>query len=145
MRISDWSSDVCSSDLANIKHRPSGRRPSLYFMLLQILSILLNILWWIIIAQAVMSWLLAFNVINTHNEFVRQLWYVLERITEPLYRPIRRIMPDFGGIDLTPMVVLILLIIIRGPRSEEHTSELQSLMRISYAVFCLKKQNNNKQ
>src|SRR3546814_544230 len=71
------------SFIANIKHRPSGRRPSLYFMLLQILSILLNILWWIIIAQAVMSWLLAFNVINTHNEFVRQLWYVLERITEP--------------------------------------------------------------
>ena len=84
-------------------------------MLLDILSILLNILWWIIIVQAVMSWLLAFNVINTHNEFVRQLWLVLERITEPLYRPIRRIMPDFGGIDLTPMVVLILLIIIRGP------------------------------
>ena len=82
-------------------------------MLLDILSILLNVLWWIIIVQAVMSWLLAFNVINTHNEFVRQLWYVLERITEPLYRPIRRIMPDFGGIDLTPMVVLILLIIIR--------------------------------
>ena len=84
-------------------------------MFLEILSILHNILWWIIIVQAVMSWLLAFNVINTHNEFVRQLWYVLERITEPLYRPIRRIMPDFGGIDLTPMVVLILLIIIRGP------------------------------
>ena len=84
-------------------------------MFLDILAILLNILWWIIIVQAVMSWLLAFNVINTHNEFVRQLWYVLERITEPLYRPIRRIMPDFGGIDLTPMVVLILLIIIRGP------------------------------
>ncbi len=84
-------------------------------MFLQILSILLNILWWIIIVQAVMSWLLAFNVINTHNEFVRQLWMVLDRITEPLYRPIRRIMPDFGGIDLTPMVVLILLIILRGP------------------------------
>ncbi|MGV1684738.1 YggT family protein [Sphingopyxis sp. NJF-3] len=87
----------------------------MYLMLLQILSILLNILWWIIIVQAVMSWLLAFNVINTHNEFVRQLWYVLERITEPLYRPFRRIMPDFGGIDLTPMVVLILLIILRRP------------------------------
>jgi len=87
----------------------------MYLMFLQILSILLNILWWIIIVQAVMSWLLAFNVINTHNEFVRQLWLVLERITEPLYRPIRKIMPDFGGIDLTPMVVLILLIIIRGP------------------------------
>lgn len=84
-------------------------------MFLQILGILLNILWWIIIVQAVMSWLIAFNVINTHNEFVGQLWYVLDRITEPLYRPIRRIMPDFGGLDLTPMVVLILLIIIQGP------------------------------
>lgn len=84
-------------------------------MLLDILSILLNILWWIIIVQAVMSWLIAFNVINTHNDFVGQLWYVLDRITEPLYRPFRRIMPDFGGIDLTPMVVLILLIILQGP------------------------------
>lgn len=87
----------------------------MYLMILQILSMLLNILWWIIIVQAVMSWLLAFNVINTHNEFVRQLWLVLERITEPLYRPIRRIMPDFGGIDLTPIVVLILIAIIQGP------------------------------
>ena len=84
-------------------------------MFLQILGILLNVLWWISIGQAVMSWLIAFNVINTHNDFVGQLWYVLERITEPLYRPIRKIMPDFGGIDLTPMVVLILLIIIQGP------------------------------
>ena len=87
----------------------------MYFLLLDILSILLNILWWIIIVQAVMSWLIAFNVINTHNDFVGQLWHVLDRITEPLYRPFRRIMPDFGGIDLTPMVVLILLIIIQGP------------------------------
>lgn len=82
-------------------------------MLLDIVMILLNVLWWIIIGQAVMSWLIAFNVINTHNDFVRQLWYVLERITEPLYRPFRRIMPDFGGLDLTPMVVLILLIILQ--------------------------------
>jgi len=82
-------------------------------MLLDIVMILLNVLWWIIIVQAVMSWLIAFNVINTHNDFVRQLWYVLERITEPLYRPFRRIMPDFGGLDLTPMVVLILLIILQ--------------------------------
>ncbi len=83
-------------------------------MFLQILAILLNILWWIIIVQAVMSWLIAFNVINTHNDFVGQLWHVLDRITEPLYRPFRRIMPDFGGIDLTPMVVLILLSVLQG-------------------------------
>ena len=87
----------------------------MYFLLLDILSILLNILWWIIIVQAVMSWLIAFNVINTPNDFVGQLGHVLDRITEPLYRPFRRIMPDFGGIDLTPMVVLILLIILQGP------------------------------
>ncbi|WP_156416605.1 MULTISPECIES: YggT family protein [unclassified Sphingopyxis] len=82
-------------------------------MLLDIVMILLNILWWIIIVQAVMSWLIAFNVINTHNDFVGQLWHVLDRITEPLYRPFRRIMPDFGGLDLTPMLVLILLIIMQ--------------------------------
>ena len=84
-------------------------------MLLQIVHIILTVLWWFIIAQAVMSWLIAFNVINTHNDFVRQLWTVLDRITEPLYRPFRRIMPDFGGLDLTPMLVLILIIIIDGP------------------------------
>ncbi|WP_033074491.1 YggT family protein [Sphingopyxis sp. MWB1] len=94
-------------------------------MLLQIVDILLTILWWFIIAQAVMSWLIAFNVINTHNEFVGQLWNVLDRITEPLYRPFRRIMPDFGGLDLTPMLVLILIIIIQGP-------VLQYLARFAY-------------
>lgn len=84
-------------------------------MLLQIVHIILTVLWWFIIAQAVMSWLIAFNVINTHNQFVGQLWMVLDRITEPLYRPFRRIMPDFGGLDLTPMLVLIIIIILDGP------------------------------
>ena len=83
--------------------------------LIQIVDIILTVLWWFIIAQAVMSWLIAFNVINTHNDFVAQLWMMLDRITEPLYRPFRRIMPDFGGLDLTPMLVLILIIIIQGP------------------------------
>jgi YggT family protein len=75
--------------------------------LIQIVEYLLTILLWIIIIQAVMSWLIAFNVINTHNDFVRQVWTTLERITEPLYRPIRRIMPDFGALDLSPIVVII--------------------------------------
>ena len=78
-------------------------------MLLQIVHIILTVLWWFIIAQAVMSWLIAFNVINTHNDFVGQLWYVLDRITEPLYRPFRRIMPDFGALDLSPLVVLLII------------------------------------
>ncbi|MDO9369563.1 MAG: YggT family protein [Sphingopyxis sp.] len=94
-------------------------------MLLQIVHIILTVLWWFIIAQAVMSWLIAFNVINTHNDFVNQLWTVLDRITEPLYRPFRRIMPDFGGLDLTPMLVLI-IIILDGP-------VLSYLGRLAYA------------
>ena len=80
---------------------------------LDVVMLALNLYVWILIASAVLSWLIAFNVINTHNDFVGQLWYVLDRITEPLYRPFRRIMPDFGGLDLTPMVVLILLIIMQ--------------------------------
>jgi len=83
-------------------------------MLIDIVAILLQVLAWIIIASAIMSWLIAFNVINTHNDFVAQLWLVLERITEPLYRPFRKIMPDFGGLDLTPMLVLILIWIMQS-------------------------------
>lgn len=82
--------------------------------LYQILDLLLNILTWIIIIQAVLSWLVAFNVINTYNDFVRQLLYALDRITEPLYRPIRRILPDFGSLDLSPLVVLLLIYILRN-------------------------------
>jgi YggT family protein len=79
---------------------------------IQILYILLNLVWWIIVVQAVMSWLIAFNVINTHNDFVRSIWQALDKMTEPLYRPIRKIMPDFGALDLSPMVVLLLLYIL---------------------------------
>ena len=94
--------------------------------ILSILQYLLGIVWWVIVVQAVMSWLIAFNVINTHNQFVGQLWMVLDRITEPLYRPFRRIMPDFGGLDLTPMLVLIIIIILDGP-------VLSYLARLAYA------------
>ena len=81
--------------------------------LFQIIDMLLWLLTIIIIAQAILSWLVAFNVINTHNDFVRSLLYALDRLTEPLYRPIRRVLPDFGGIDFSPMVVLLLLFAIR--------------------------------
>jgi YggT family protein len=84
-------------------------------MLIEILNILLTAAWWIIIIQAVLSWLIAFNVINMSNDTLRGIWMTLDRLTEPLYRPIRRIMPDFGALDLSPMVVLILIIIIQGP------------------------------
>ncbi|WP_309611981.1 YggT family protein [Sphingomonas sp.] len=75
--------------------------------------ILLNILWWVIIVQAILSWLLAFNVLNTGSPAVRQIANALDRVTAPLYRPIRRLLPDFGGIDFSPMVVLILIMIVQ--------------------------------
>lgn len=81
--------------------------------ILRIVQVLLNIVWWIIIIQAIMSWLIAFNVINTYNELVRSVWNALTRLTEPLYRPIRRILPDFGALDLSPLVVLLILYILQ--------------------------------
>jgi YggT family protein len=82
------------------------------FTLLSIVAFLLYVLWWIIIIQAVLSWLVAFNVINTSSDFVRSVLYALDRITEPLYRPIRRLMPDLGALDLSPLVVLLVLYIL---------------------------------
>ena len=80
--------------------------------ILQILQVLLNVVWWIIIVQAILSWLIAFNVINTHTDIVRTVWGALQRMTEPLYRPIRRILPDFGALDLSPLVVLLVIYIL---------------------------------
>jgi YggT family protein len=79
----------------------------------KIVFILLEAAWWIIIIQAILSWLIAFNVINTYNDLVRNVMYALDRMTQPLYRPIRRFMPDMGALDLTPMVVLLLIIILQ--------------------------------
>jgi len=82
-------------------------------MVIDILQILLTVVRWIIIIQAIMSWLIAFNVINRSSDFVMSLWMTLDRMTEPMYRPIRKIMPDFGALDLTPMVALIIVLILQ--------------------------------
>ncbi|KKC27733.1 YggT family protein [Sphingomonas sp. SRS2] len=82
-------------------------------LVLQIADLLLGVLRWIIIIQAIMSWLVAFNVINTYNDFVRQILFALDKITEPIYRPIRKVMPDFGQLDLSPLVALLLIIILQ--------------------------------
>lgn len=74
---------------------------------------IINIYWWIVIAMVLMSWLLAFNVVNIHNPFVRQVSYVLARLTEPLLEPIRRFLPNLGGLDLSPIVLLLALSFLR--------------------------------
>jgi YggT family protein len=81
--------------------------------LFTILDFLLQVLMWIIIVQAILSWLVAFNVINTYNQFVRSLLNALDRMTSPLYRPVRRILPDFGGLDFSPIVILLLIYVLR--------------------------------
>ena len=80
--------------------------------LIDVLIILLTVIWWIIVIQMILSWLVAFNVINTYNDFIRGLLRALDRMTEPVYRPIRKVLPDFGGLDFSPMVVLIVLLIL---------------------------------
>ena len=68
---------------------------------------------WLLIAYAVVSWLVAFNVVNTSNRFVRAVIEGLDRFFSPLLRPLRRILPDFGGIDLSPLVLWLAIILIQ--------------------------------
>ena len=83
------------------------------YALFGIIDMILQILVWVIIAQVIISWLVAFNVINTTSNFVRTVLDVLDRLTAPLYRPIRKILPDFGGLDFSPIVLILAIQILR--------------------------------
>lgn len=78
-----------------------------------LVNALLDIAWWIVIIQVIMSWLISFNVINLYQPFVRQLWDGLGRLTEPVYRPIRNFLPSMGGLDLSPLIVLLAITFIK--------------------------------
>ena len=81
--------------------------------LVDIADLLLTIVTWVIIIQVLLSWLLAFNVLNIHSGGVRNFIVALDRLTAPLYRPIRRMLPDFGGLDFSPLVILILIQVLK--------------------------------
>ncbi len=83
-------------------------------MVVGIISYLLYIMTMVIFVQFIMSILITFNVINTYNEFVRAIWTALDKLTTPIYRPIRKILPDLGPIDFSPAVVLIIINILQG-------------------------------
>lgn len=74
----------------------------------------LNIVWYVMLAHIIMSWLLNFGVLNPRQPLVGQAWYWLNRLLEPIYAPIRQILPPMGGIDLAPLAVFILIIVLRG-------------------------------
>ncbi len=75
----------------------------------ELLLLVIDIYKWVVIGQAVMSWLVAFGVINTYNRFVAQLGEMLFRLTEPALRPIRNLLPNLGGVDISPIILLLLL------------------------------------
>ena len=81
--------------------------------LIQVIVLALDIYWWLLIASAIFSWLYAFNVVNSRNQFVETIGTFLFRITEPALRPIRRLLPDLGGIDISPVVLIFLIYFLR--------------------------------
>lgn len=84
------------------------------YSLLWLFDTLISLYVWILIASAILSWLVAFNVVNPHNQFVRRLGEFLWRVTEPVLAPIRRILPNLGGIDISPIILIIGLYFIRN-------------------------------
>jgi len=90
--------------------------------LFDIVLFLLRLLSIVVIVQVVVSWLVAFNVVNLQQPFVRSLYNGMERMTEPLYRPIRKILPDFGGLDFSPIILLLLIqvasMLVTGARND---------------------------
>lgn len=81
--------------------------------ILQILLLILDIAWFIVIAHIIMSWLISFQVLNLRQPLVAQIWDGLERLLYPVYRPIRKFLPNTGGLDLAPLVVLVGLYALR--------------------------------
>ncbi|MGI9382469.1 MAG: YggT family protein [Methyloligellaceae bacterium] len=81
--------------------------------LINFIVMLIDLYIWVIIISAVLSWLIAFNVVNMQNRFVHMIADFLYRITEPALRPIRRYMPNLGGIDISPIILILFLILIR--------------------------------
>ncbi len=82
--------------------------------ILWLLDTILTLAFWVILIQVILSWLIMFNVINLHQPFVRQVWDGLNRLTAPVYAPIRSFLPNMGGIDLAPMLVIIAIFFLQN-------------------------------
>jgi YggT family protein len=81
---------------------------------LDVVFVALNLYKYVIVGSAILSWLIAFNVVNIRNDFVRSVWTLLNNLTEPLLRPIRRMMPNLGAIDISPVILLLLVILVEN-------------------------------
>jgi YggT family protein len=83
------------------------------YALLSLISTVIDIYIYVLVASAVLSWLIAFNVVNTRSPVVATVTDILYRLTEPVLAPLRRVLPNFGGLDISPVVVILLLIFLR--------------------------------
>jgi YggT family protein len=81
--------------------------------LLSVVNIVLDLFKWVMLAMIIMSWLISFNIINTRNQFVYSVWQILNQLTEPVLRPIRRLLPNMNGLDLSPLVVFLIIMFIQ--------------------------------
>ncbi|MGC2201292.1 MAG: YggT family protein [Stellaceae bacterium] len=83
------------------------------YAFLHLVNTVISIYIWLLIAQAILSWLVAFGIVNRYNRVVATIGDFLWRVTEPLLRPIRRVIPDLGGIDISPVILILLLWFLR--------------------------------
>jgi YggT family protein len=81
--------------------------------IVNVIDVLLGLYWWVVIISVVMSWLVQFNVINTQNRFVYMLGSAVNQMTEPLLKIIRRYIPSFGGIDFSPILLILAIYLVR--------------------------------
>jgi len=84
------------------------------FAVIQLIDTVLTLYIWVLVISAVLSWLVAFNIVNTRNRFVYLVGDFLHRLTEPALRPLRRVLPNLGGIDISPVVLILGLIFVRN-------------------------------
>lgn len=74
---------------------------------LEIVLLIMDLYWWVLVAMIVLSWLISFGIINTKNQFVASVWQIVNTLTEPLLKPIRRFIPSMGGLDLSPIILFL--------------------------------------
>jgi YggT family protein len=100
--------------VANVYMSVNNELETTMIALFQTIDLALNLYTWILIASAIFSWLFAFNVINSSNQFVNSVGMFLYNVTEPVLRPIRRVLPNLGGIDISPIILLLIIFFLRS-------------------------------
>jgi YggT family protein len=84
------------------------------YAVVNLLFTIIDLYWWVVIGMAIMSWLIAFDVVNTRSQVVYSLWNALNALTEPVLRPIRNLLPSLGGLDISPIILLLALQFLRN-------------------------------